>query len=117
MAQHGATSGPPTEPDASLHQVVLDDLRKTRFDRDYLRELQAIYHFYLADESRARLAKMGRIRRSILLLGWTVKSLLVKLAPARRLMLIGSFLLFVSEQLAKVIFGVDKLELGYFSFV
>ena len=76
-----------------LGQVVLDDLRQTKFNRDYLREMRDLYSFYLDDERRTKLAGMGRIRRAFMLLGWLLKSLLMKLSPPRRLMLVVALLL------------------------
>jgi len=64
-----------------------------RFSRDYWRELRALYVFYLDEESRARLAGMGRLRRAFLLLGWLLHSLFMKLSPARRIMLLLSLVL------------------------
>jgi len=92
------------ERNASLHKVVLDDLRQTRWGPDYLRELETLYQFYLDDERRAELARMGRIRRAFSVLFWILKSLLMKLSPARRVML-----------LVALIFGIagwNAVELG-----
>ncbi len=80
------------EQDQSLHRTVLSDLRGTRFGRDYLQEFRRLYDFYLDDERRAELESKGRIRRAFLLLGWLLKSLLLKLSPARRLLLFVSLL-------------------------
>ncbi|NIW38233.1 MAG: SpoIIE family protein phosphatase, partial [Gemmatimonadetes bacterium] len=66
----------------------MDDLRATRFKRDYLRELSDLYYFYLDDERRAKLASMGRLQRAFLLLGWILKSLYLKLSPPRRILLL-----------------------------
>lgn len=68
--------------------VLFDDLRRTRIQQDYVREIKDLYYFYLDEETRARLASMGRIPRAIWLLGWLFKSLLMKLSPARRLLLL-----------------------------
>jgi serine phosphatase RsbU (regulator of sigma subunit) len=73
--------------------MVMDDLRRTRWSHDYLRELRDLYLFYLDDESRQELAGMGRVRRAFSLLAWLLKSLLLKLSPARRLMLLVAFVL------------------------
>ncbi len=80
-----ASSGS-TQKDASLPQVVIEDLRRTRWD-GYVRELQGLYDFYLDDERRAELARMGRVRRTFSMILWILKSLLMKLSPARRVML------------------------------
>ena len=76
----------------SSWRAVVDDLRKSRFGRDSWQELRELYFFYLDSEDRARLAAMGRIRRAFLLLGWLLKSLMSKLSPLRRLMLIVALL-------------------------
>jgi hypothetical protein len=72
----------------SLGQVFFDDLRATRIKRDYLQEIKDLYYFYLDEETRTKLATMGRIPRAIWLLGWLLRSLFTKLNPARRLVLL-----------------------------
>lgn len=71
----------------AFHQVVIDDLKQTRWDQTF-RELQQLYAFYLDDERREELASMGRVRRAFSVLFWILKSLLLKLSPARRVMLL-----------------------------
>ncbi|MCP3980902.1 MAG: serine/threonine-protein phosphatase [bacterium] len=78
--------------DSGMGQVVLDDLRKTK-QRDYLKELRELYLFYLDEESRTRLAGMGRLRGAIMLLVWVFQSMLLKLSPARRIALLISIVL------------------------
>jgi len=75
-----------------LGHVVWRDLRAAR-PGAYLGELRELYNFYLDEESRTRLAGMGRIRRAVALLGWVAKSLLLKLSPARRIMLLVAVVL------------------------
>lgn len=91
------------DPDPSLRNVVFDDLRRTRYQR-YIQELRELYHFYLDGDTQARLARMGRIRRAFALLGWLLRSLLMKLSPQRRLLLLLAFLL--------AILGDTQLTLG-----
>jgi hypothetical protein len=95
---------PPAE-DSSLHKVVMDDLRRTELRRDYLQEIKQLYYFYVDEERRAKLDGMGRIRRAFHLLIWLVKSLLMKLSPARRLMLLVAFL-------CNLLFGPMTLNVG-----
>ena len=57
-------------PGPSLGRVFFDDLRHTKIKRDYLREVKDLYYFFLDEETRTRLASMGRIRRAIWILGW-----------------------------------------------
>lgn len=55
--------------------------------------LEDIEAFYLDQASRRRLAAAGRIRRFVLRVFWLVRSLLMKLTPARRIMLAFALLL------------------------
>lgn len=71
---------------------MLEDLRKAQ-PRAVLGELRELYYFYLDEPSRVRLAGMGRIKRAVALLGWVAKSLLLKLSPARRTLLLLALLL------------------------
>jgi len=73
--------------DPGLGRTVIDDLKKARWQR-LGEEFRELYFFYLDEDARNRLAGMGRVRRAILLLGWLLKSLLMKLSPARRIMLL-----------------------------
>src|SRR5262245_47267501 len=76
----------------SLRKVVFEDIREAGVHRDFhrtlRRDLRAIYRFYLDDEERARLESMGRFRRALFLIPRIFKSLLFKLSPGRRLMLL-----------------------------
>ena len=91
--------------DSSLGQVVMDDLRRTRFQNVYKQELRELYRFYLDEESRAKLSGMGRIPRAFWILGWLFKSLLLKLSPGRRLALMVSLVLAVLGPTTVALFG------------
>jgi len=94
MSSHG--NGSKHQPKApGLHQVVLQDLRQTQLRRDYLQGLRDLYQFYLDDERRARLEGMGRLRRALTMLGWLLRDLLLKLSPARRLLILAALVLTV----------------------
>jgi sigma-B regulation protein RsbU (phosphoserine phosphatase) len=77
---------PDRDEDQSFGRVLVGDLQQTRLGHDYARELRQLYYFYLDDERRADLAKMGRVRRAFSLIGWLLWSMYVKLSPPRRLM-------------------------------
>lgn len=93
----------PADRNPSLKRMLVDEVFQTRLDRDYLRELKDLYHFYLSDEDRSELAEMGRFQRAFALLGWTLKNMLAKLAPPRRLLIIIA--------MAMAIFGPTSVEL------
>ena len=91
-----------------LGHVVWRDLRQAR-PGAFLGELRELYNFYLDEESRTRLAGMGRMRRAVALLGWVTSSLLLKLSPARRIMLLLAVVLTILGHTAfRVgVWGVD----------
>jgi sigma-B regulation protein RsbU (phosphoserine phosphatase) len=90
MAEPFKPKPPPEDP--SIGQIFVDDVKRTRFGRDYGQELKQLYYFYLDAERRDKLAGMGRIRRSVSMIAWLLKSLFLKLSPTRRLMLVAAFL-------------------------
>jgi serine phosphatase RsbU (regulator of sigma subunit) len=61
--------------------------------RGLLRDLHDLYEFYLDQETRNRLADMGRARRWITVVYWILKSMFFKLTPVRRVLLILSVVL------------------------
>jgi len=83
----------PDEP--SFRQVVIGDMRGVDLRRTFPRDLDELFTFYLTEERRERLASMGPVKRAIWFCVWVVKSLLMKLSPARRLLLLAAFLLLV----------------------
>ncbi|HXV77632.1 MAG TPA: PP2C family protein-serine/threonine phosphatase, partial [Candidatus Polarisedimenticolaceae bacterium] len=89
----------------SLGRLFVDDLRAARLGRDHWQELKDLYHFYLDEDDRARLAGMGRLRRAFMLLGWLFKSLLRKLSPGRRLMLLIAMVFTVMGDTSFVVVG------------
>ena len=58
------------------------------------RDLEEIYGFYVDEEHRTRLAKMRRVPRFFVLAWWLLKSLLGKLSPIRRTLLLISLICF-----------------------
>jgi len=84
----------PPDGDQDLDRPVpLSDWRRT-----FRRDLADIRDFYLDDEQKARLGKMGRFSRWLYLLGWLLKSLFLKLTPLRRVLLVIAlyFLIFLN---------------------
>jgi hypothetical protein len=59
----------PRRRNPSLGRVFFEDLRRTRFSRDYWKEIKELYYFFLDEDSRNRLANMGRLRRAVSMLG------------------------------------------------
>lgn len=90
--------GPRSKQPDSLGRQIVDDLRQGEWTRGYAQELRDLYRFFLDDDARTRLATMGRIQRSIYLIGWLLKSLYLKLSRPRRLALLIAMLLAIMGQ-------------------
>lgn len=78
-----------------LPRLVLDDFRSFGWRQSIRQDLRDLYRFYLDEDERARLAGMGRVRRFLHQAGWLGRSLLVRLSPARRLLLVLALVLLV----------------------
>ena len=77
-----------------LGKLVLEDVRRGKFGQAYRRDLQDIYRFYLTDEQRERLAAMGHFKRFFSIARWLARDLLLRLAPARRVLVVVAAILF-----------------------
>lgn len=80
------TSSPTSEP--KLRQVLRDDIRRGDLGRAVHRDYRDLREFFLDDTRRKKLAEMGRFRRIAYTIAWLLKSLFLKLTPARRLVII-----------------------------
>lgn len=87
---------------SSLRRTLLQDIRRGDLTSALRRDLGQVYHFYLDEERRARLASMGRLRRCFWIVLWTLKSLLMRLSPSRRILLL----------LSMIMFFLGRVELG-----
>lgn len=76
-----------------IRSVVWTDLRRGDLAGNVSRDVRDLYRFYLDGESRRRLESMGRLRRTFWVLGWLFRSLLLKLTPARRALLLAALIL------------------------
>ncbi len=74
----------------------IDELRSADLKHSLRRDLDEISQFYLDDDTRDRLASMGRVKKSFVVSLEVLKSMFLKLTPARRLMLILAVFLAVN---------------------
>ncbi|MBE3135590.1 MAG: hypothetical protein IMZ55_19150, partial [Acidobacteria bacterium] len=72
------------------------DVRREGFKGTVGRTFADLEAFYLSTHAQARLAGMGLVKRWLFLSWWLLKSLLLKLTPARRVLLALSLLLIVT---------------------
>ena len=82
------SQGPPR-----IGRTIINDIRRGGFKRTFRQDLKDIYHFYLDYETKQRLSRMGKVKKWFLLVVWLVKSLILKLSPLRRIMLVISLIL------------------------
>ncbi len=75
---------------------ITADVRKRGVRREIGGTLSELEAFYLSADARQRLGRMPRVRRLLLRLWWLLKSLLMKLTPARRMLLAMSLVLVLS---------------------
>jgi phosphoserine phosphatase RsbU/P len=95
-----ATAPPGIQPEPRVFETLRRDTRDTWRDlnrtgvrRTVGRTLAELQEFYLGAHSRESLRHMGRVRRALYLTAWLLKSLFLKLTPARRLLLALAVLL------------------------
>ena len=72
---------------------MFDDVRPREIPGTVRRDLAALYDFYLDEERRADLARMGRFRRIVSVPLWVLRSLLRRLTPTRRALLVVALVL------------------------
>jgi hypothetical protein len=87
-------------------QVVAEDIRRRGVKRAIGGTLASLESFYLTDEDRRQLAAMKGARRLLRRLGWFIKSLLMKLTPARRIMLAGA--------IVTLVLGLQRIDIRTF---
>lgn len=103
---------PPTPPASSSLfdtlkndlRVVIDDISQRGVSRSVGGTLSNLEAFYLTEDDRRRLLTMTPVRRWIRRIWWFTKGLLLKLTPARRLMLAAA--------LVSVLLGAQRIDVG-----
>ncbi|HET6277157.1 MAG TPA: PP2C family protein-serine/threonine phosphatase [Candidatus Polarisedimenticolia bacterium] len=85
--------------------AIFRDVHARELPGSLRRDVSDLYRFYLDDETRAQLAGMGRIRRGFKMVFWTFSSLLLKLSPLRRVMLLAALLLLLLGRVSLVVVG------------
>ena len=87
--------GKTDRPRKGVGRTLLDDVQRGDLRKTVRTDLKDLYAFYLDDEARERLARMGWFRRALARFWWLAKSLFYNLTPARRVLLVAGILLFV----------------------
>jgi sigma-B regulation protein RsbU (phosphoserine phosphatase) len=90
-------------------QQVLTDLRESELPQTIGRDLKDTYAFYLDEETRDKLAGKGHVGRSIFSFLYLLRSLFLKLAPTRRLILllgVAVTMMGIPEEEIQIVFGM-----------
>ena len=90
MNAHNSKHTNSSSSDKKFHKTILNDIRHGDLKRTFGAEMRDVYYFYLDKETRTRLAAMGRLRRWITVVLWLLKSMILKLTPVRRVLLVLS---------------------------
>ncbi|MCU0645212.1 MAG: serine/threonine-protein phosphatase [bacterium] len=105
------------EGNPKITRTILNDIRSAGLRRTLRQDFKDIYDFYIDQDMRERLSKMGRIRRWLHLAWWLLKSLFFKLAPARRILFVIAIVFFLAGrkimQSADVQVDVNFNSLGF----
>src|SRR6187431_1594405 len=83
-------------------RIVAEDIQRRGMKRAIGGTLSGLEAFYLCDEDRRQLAAMSAWGRFWSRIWWFIKSLLMKLTPARRIMLAAS--------LAFLVLGLQRID-------
>jgi sigma-B regulation protein RsbU (phosphoserine phosphatase) len=79
-----------------IRHVLRDDLSRGDFWSTLRRDFRELKEFMLTDERRKRLNEMSRVKQWLSIAWWLLKGLILKLTPARRLLLLlGVFLVVI----------------------
>jgi serine phosphatase RsbU (regulator of sigma subunit) len=113
-------SGPPSDTNSAASsrqlwttltddvRIVFDDIQRRGVRRTVGGTFTSLERFYVTEGDRKRLAELSEFRRWLRRIWWLVKGLLMKLTPARRVMLAAALVLFV--------FGTERFNAGRLRF-
>ncbi len=91
-----------------IGRTVIEDLRRGDFKRTLRNDYRELKEYFLTEERKTRLSQMGRIKRWFFLSWWLFEALVLKLTPARRILLLISVLL--------ILFPAVRINGEHFSF-
>lgn len=76
-----------------FRKTVSSDFRDGRIKDNVRRDLRDLYDFYIDEDRKTRLEGMGRLRRFFWRVGWLLWNLILRLSPARRILLLIALML------------------------
>lgn len=77
-----------------LRNTLKDDIKKGGFVKTFRKDLKDLKNYYISEEKHARLSQMNLFKRFFVFGWWLLKSMILKLTPFRRIILLtGIFFL------------------------
>jgi hypothetical protein len=101
----------PKNKEPGVGRTIWQDMRRGNLRKNVRREYADLKRHFLTDERKRRLEEMGRIRRSLAITYWLFKTLILKLSPTRRLLLLIGIVLL--PFLVEVTTDSGTTRLGY----
>ena len=86
-----------SSPKQNIGKTILEDLGRGDFERSMKRDYRELRAFMLTEEREKRLSEMRPVRRWIRISWWFLEGLVLKLTPARRILLLIAVLLIISS--------------------
>lgn len=94
-----------------LFSILREDIRRVDFRRTFGRELAELREVMLTEQRRDRLESMRQPRRTFVMAWWLLRSLIRKLTPARRLLLVAALIFMLIGRIQ-----IDESSVGSFHF-
>jgi hypothetical protein len=94
--------GTPNPTETRLRDALRQDIKRPDLWSSVKRDFADVREFYIDSEKKSRLDDMGWLKGTIYLLWWMLKSMILKLTPARRLLLLMGALFVLAGQTVHV---------------
>lgn len=78
-----------------LRNTIKEDLKAGGHFRTLKRDFRELKEFYISEEKHRRLSRMNRIKYIFVFWWWVLKSMILKLTPLRRILLISGLILLI----------------------
>ncbi len=83
--------------DPKIGRTIINDFKESDLTNTISRDFKGLKEFYLNEERKAELKNMGNFKKFFLTSFWMLKSMFLRLTPARRVLLVISFILLFIE--------------------
>jgi sigma-B regulation protein RsbU (phosphoserine phosphatase) len=78
----------------NIGKTIIEDLRRGDFERSMKRDYRELRDFMITEERERRLKEMRTVKRALYISWWFLEGLILKLTPARRILLLVALFLF-----------------------